>query len=73
MGLGRILLDAVHEMSRLDPHSPGVSLSTEVVRNVPLYQRCGYQITNHERVTDDLETWIFFRPNDAPDHKEATP
>jgi len=27
-------------------------------RNVPLYQHCGYEVTSHERVSDDLETWI---------------
>jgi len=62
-GLGRHLLDSVHEMSRLDPASTGISLSTEDPRNVPLYQHCGYQIRSHERVTDSLETWTFFRPN----------
>lgn len=60
-GLGRLLLDAVHEMSRRDATSAGVSLSTEDPKNVPLYQHCGYEITSHERVSDNLETWIFFR------------
>ena len=64
-GLGRTLLDRVHEMSRLDPSSAGVSLSTEDPRNVPLYEHCGYEVRHHERVTDELATWIFFRPDDV--------
>jgi GNAT superfamily N-acetyltransferase len=64
-GLGSRLLDAVHEISRRDPASAGVSLSTEDPKNVPLYQHCGYEITSHERVSDYLETWIFFRADDA--------
>jgi GNAT superfamily N-acetyltransferase len=64
-GLARRLLDAVHEMSRRDPASAGVSLSTEDPTNVPLYQHCGYEVTSHERVSDNLETWIFFRADDA--------
>ena len=62
-GLGRRLLDAVHELSRLDPASAGVSLSTEDPNNVPLYQHCGYEIRGYERVSDGLETWVFFRPD----------
>ena len=63
-GLGRVLLDAVHEMSRRDATSEGVSLSTEDPKNVLLYQHCGYKVTSHERVSDDLETWIMFREDD---------
>ncbi len=68
-GLGRLLLDAVHEMSRRDAESAGVSLSTEDPKNVTLYQHCGYEIKAHERVSNDLETWILFRKDDAPDEK----
>ncbi len=64
-GLGRLLLDAVHEMSRRDAASAGVSLSTEDPKNVPLYQHCGYQVRGHERVSEELETWVFFRPDGA--------
>jgi GNAT superfamily N-acetyltransferase len=70
LGLGRVLLDAVHEMSRRDATSEGVSLSTEDPKNVLLYQHCGYAITSHERVADDLETWIMFR-EDAPPRSNA--
>jgi GNAT superfamily N-acetyltransferase len=64
-GLGGRLLRAVHDMSRRDPASAGVSLSTEDPQNVPLYLHFGYEITLHARVSDDLETWTFFRPESA--------
>lgn len=64
-GLGRRLLDEVHAMSRRDPDSTGVTLSTEDPKNVPLYQHIGYEIIGHSRVIDDLETWSFFRRDDA--------
>ena len=64
-GLGGRLLREVHEMSRLDPGSTGVSLTTEDPKNVPLYQHCGYEIVAHDRVTDWFETWGFFRRDDV--------
>lgn len=62
-GLGRILLDRVHEMSEEDSASTGVSLTTEDVRNVPLYRYFGYETVGHQNITDGLDTWGFFRPN----------
>ena len=64
-GLGSRLLKAVHAKSLADAGSSGVTLSTEDPKNVALYQHCGYEIVAHERVTDTLETWQFFRPDDA--------
>jgi len=69
-GLGRRLMDAVHGMSSRDPLSTGVSLSTEDPENVPLYEHCGYRVTNHQRVSDDMETWILFREAGASERKE---
>ena len=63
-GIGRILLDEVHRLSREHPDSAGVSLSTEDPKNVLLYQHCGYEVRHHERVAPDLETWILFRNDD---------
>jgi GNAT superfamily N-acetyltransferase len=63
-GLGRELLTAVHDLSRADPLSCGVTLSTETERNVPLYDHFGYRLMGYARVSDDLETWAFFRPDD---------
>lgn len=65
-GLGRRLLEEVQSLSRHNPESIGVTLGTEDPKNVPLYEHCGYKVVGHARVTDDLETWYFFRPDDAP-------
>ena len=63
-GVGRLLLDEVHRISREHPESTGVSLSTEDPKNVLLYEHCGYEVRFHERVSPALETWILFRPDD---------
>jgi len=63
-GLGRVLLDAVHEMSLGEPGSSGVALTTEDHGNVALYQRFGYEIIGHVKVSPELETWGFFRADD---------
>jgi GNAT superfamily N-acetyltransferase len=63
-GLGGRLLNEVHALSAADPQSSGVSLSTEDPKNVALYRHCGYEVVAHEQVTDELETWQFFRPDD---------
>ena len=60
-GLGRVLLDAVHEMSRRDPDSTGVSLTTEVESNVGLYLHFGYDLVGHVKAGDAVDTWVFFR------------
>ena len=64
-GLGGRLLKEVHAKSLADAESSGVTLSTEDPKNVPLYKHCGYEVVTHNRVTDALETWQFFRPNDT--------
>lgn len=63
-GHARLLLDAVHEMSRSDPESTGVSLTTETPTNVPLYEHFDYRIIGHQRL-DGIETWGMFRRNPA--------
>ncbi len=60
-GLGRVLLDAVHEMSRCDPDSTGVSLTTEVESNVGLYLHMGYDLVGHVKGGDPTDIWVFFR------------
>ena len=62
-GLGRLLLERVHAMSREHPESRGVSLTTESAANVPFYQRLGYGLVGHGRIGPGLESWGFFRPN----------
>jgi len=60
-GLARLLLEHVHELSRKHPTSQGVSLTTEVPRNLALYEHFGYAVRKHVRVSSELETWAMFR------------
>lgn len=60
-GLGGRLMDAVHDVSARDAGSRGVTLTTEDPRNVPFYERYGYEVVGHVRVSPELETWGFFR------------
>lgn len=64
-GLGRVLLEHLHSLVAADPGSRGVSLNTELPRNVELYTYFGYRITGHAQVAPELETWGFFRPSQA--------
>jgi len=64
-GLSRALLEHLHALADADPASAGVSLTTELPRNVGLYQYFGYEIAGHARVAPELETWSFFRPSTA--------
>jgi GNAT superfamily N-acetyltransferase len=59
-GLARPLLDDMARRSREDANSAGVSLTTELARNVTLYEHFGYRVVGHARVSPDLETWGFF-------------
>jgi len=54
-------LETVHELSRTDPRSVGVTLTTEVPANVSLYQHFGYEIVGQASVAPGLTTWGFFR------------
>lgn len=62
LGLARKLLEAAHELSASDALSTGVSLSTELPRNLSFYEHFGYRVRGHVRVADTLETWTLFRP-----------
>jgi len=62
-GLGRRLIDEVHEMSRRDEVSVGVTLTTEDPRNVPMYEHLGYRVVGTAVVAPELTTWGFFRPD----------
>jgi GNAT superfamily N-acetyltransferase len=62
-GLGRLLLDYVHDLSRRRPASQGVTLTTEVASNVGLYEHMGYEVVGHARISPELETWSMFRPD----------
>jgi GNAT superfamily N-acetyltransferase len=61
-GLGRKLLEVVHQMSDADDGSAGVSLGTEAPHNLPFYEYLGYRQLGHAVVGPGLETWAFFRP-----------
>jgi GNAT superfamily N-acetyltransferase len=56
-GFARPLLDEMARRSREDANSAGVSLTTELPRNVTLYEHFGYRVVGHARVAPDLETW----------------
>jgi len=61
-GYGRILLEAVHELSEAHPTSTGVALDTENADNVPFYQHCGYALIAKTKL-EQLAIWCMFRPN----------
>jgi GNAT superfamily N-acetyltransferase len=61
-GLARPLLTAVAAMAAADPASSGVSLTTEVARNVAFYEHFGYRQLGHRQVAADLESWGFYLP-----------
>jgi GNAT superfamily N-acetyltransferase len=63
-GYARPLLEYVQEMSREHPTSQGVSLTTELPRNLALYEHFGYEVRRHVRIAPDLESWAMFRPDD---------
>jgi GNAT superfamily N-acetyltransferase len=62
-GYARILLDYVHQLAANDAQSAGVSLSTETAANLSLYEHFGYQRLGSAKVSPELETWAFYRPN----------
>lgn len=63
MGLGRRLIERVHVLSREDPASEGVTLTTEDEANVALYEHLGYELVGRATVAPELTTWGFFRPD----------
>ena len=60
-GLARPLLEAVAALADDDAGSSGVSLTTELPRNLTLYQYFCYEIAGHARVSPTMETWGLFR------------
>ena len=61
-GLGRMLLERVHEMGEALPGSAGVTLTTEDPANVAIYERMGYEVVGRAPIAAGIETWSFFRP-----------
>jgi ribosomal protein S18 acetylase RimI-like enzyme len=64
-GFGRALLEAVHHLSAQNPGSSGVTLTTEDSRNLPLYEKFGYRLLGHSRVSQGLESWSLYRPSQS--------
>lgn len=64
-GYARVLLEHVHALSRDDPESSGVSLTTENEANVSLYAHFGYRVIGRAEIAPGLTCWGFFRP-DSP-------
>ena len=60
-GIGRLLLDHVHQSSAEDPNSSGVSLTTELESNVDLYKHVGYEVFGETDVSAELHSWTMFR------------
>ena len=63
-GLGRTVLEAVHELSAASESSTGVTLTTELESNVRLYAHFGYEVIGSQSVESALTTWGMFRPDD---------
>lgn len=63
-GLGRAVLEAVHELSRRDATSSGVSLVTGRESNLALYRRFGYEVVGQADVDGAFTAWGCFRPDD---------
>lgn len=64
-GHARRLLGAVEAFSRDREGSNGVSLTTEDPANVAFYERGGYRVVGRAGIAPGLETWSFFRPDEA--------
>ena len=65
-GHARTLLEAVHAMSRADPESSGVSLTTETPKNLPFYEHFGYRVLGRGETPDGgLVTWTLFRADEG--------
>lgn len=64
-GLAGALLRQVHLISQQHPESEGVTLNTETRSNCSLYEHFGYRPLGHVVVAPGLDTWGFFRPDEA--------
>lgn len=64
-GFGRLLLNAVHEMSESHTESTGVYLETAIQVNVALYEHFGYHLVSKDKLDDTVDFWYMFRPNNV--------
>jgi len=66
-GLGRGLLDRLHDLSAEDVESTGVCLTTEAHTNLALYEHFGYRVLGRVVTPDgQLESWTLFREDRPP-------
>ncbi|MCR6111458.1 GNAT family N-acetyltransferase [Bacillus sp. A301a_S52] len=59
-GVGKFLLDAIHEIVDNDPLSTGIALDTENEENIALYRSFGYRLINEDRL-DEIMVYTMFR------------
>jgi GNAT superfamily N-acetyltransferase len=62
-GFGKKLLSHIHDLSKNDERSTGVSLTTEVPENVDYYKSLGYELVGKANIGNAFTTWNFFRKN----------
>ena len=58
----RPLLEAAINLTRADPTSQGLTLTTELETNVRLYEHVGFRQTGRAWVGDAFESWGMFYP-----------
>lgn len=59
-GIGRSLLESIHEAVDKDPISIGIGLDTENRNNVELYRKFGYQLVSEDRL-GEITIYSMFR------------
>ena len=60
MGIGRKLLEHIHNLSDKHLISGGVALDTQTESNVAYYQKLGYRVSSTKNL-DRLKNWFMFR------------
>jgi hypothetical protein len=62
-GYANKLMAQVNILSKSDPVSEGISLTTEDPAKVSFYQYLGYNLIGEARVYKEIKTWGFFKAN----------
>jgi ribosomal protein S18 acetylase RimI-like enzyme len=61
-GIGRAILEEIHEKVEADPESLGIGLDTENEANVAYYEKIGYKLVE-TRTIDQVTVYAMFREN----------
>jgi ribosomal protein S18 acetylase RimI-like enzyme len=61
-GFGRLLLDEVYTITESHQTSTGIYLETAKMKNVEMYQHCGYNLLATEKLDGIVDLWYMFRP-----------